>query len=193
MSLPEDIYGGGPQDTLVRYWLSTTITRDMAEISLCTPRLADPGSFILRRSTTSSGNYAISVMEKDGQIRHYQVTDLGMGQVGLVTGQAFDNLEELLLFFYEQPFPDGVGPRTPLTIMHQDLVGVELGFEEYEQMVAPMPQTLLSIPPRFSPLLPKQRGSLTLDCFALKENRHSPLFSPACSGVLAHWLLAFVA
>jgi len=40
------------------------------------------GSFILRRS--SNGNYAISVMEESNQIQHYQVTDLGMGQVTML-------------------------------------------------------------------------------------------------------------
>jgi hypothetical protein len=38
-------------------------------------------------------------------------------QVGIVTGQAFASLEDLLLFFYDKPFPDSFADHVPLTIM----------------------------------------------------------------------------
>ena len=95
-------------------------------------------------------------MEESNQIQHYQVTDLGMGQVtmldvvldvcsnrsrmfashtglllrsdaaqsqptyvqvGIVTGQAFGSLEELLFFFYSAKFPDPHEPHVQLTSM----------------------------------------------------------------------------
>jgi hypothetical protein len=43
MELPEDIYSGGPQNPLLRYWLSIDITREMAEESLMSPALAPAG------------------------------------------------------------------------------------------------------------------------------------------------------
>jgi len=86
-------------------------------------RLLFPGSFILRRSQSSYGNYAVTVVQANG-IKSYQVTDLGLGQVGLSTGQAFASLEDMLIFFYDMPFPDAGNGHVPLTIMHQTLVGV---------------------------------------------------------------------
>ena len=61
--LPEDIYSGGPQNPLLRHWLSMDITREMAEESLNSPVPAPAGSFIVRRSTSALGDYAITVSE----------------------------------------------------------------------------------------------------------------------------------
>jgi hypothetical protein len=38
-------------------------------------------------------------------------------QVGLSTGQAFASLEDMLIFFYDMPFPDAGNGHVPLTIM----------------------------------------------------------------------------
>jgi hypothetical protein len=46
MELPEDIYAGGPQNPLLRYWLSIDITREMADESLMSPVLAPAGWLI---------------------------------------------------------------------------------------------------------------------------------------------------
>ena len=43
MALPEDIYSGGPQNPLLRYWLSMDITREAAEESLMSPAQAPAG------------------------------------------------------------------------------------------------------------------------------------------------------
>jgi hypothetical protein len=55
----------------------------------------------VRRSESQPGNYAITVSE-GGRIASYKVTDLGLGQVGLTTGQSFRSLEFLLEFFYDK-------------------------------------------------------------------------------------------
>ena len=41
-----------------------------------------------------------------------------LGQVGISTGQAFASLEDLLIFFYDMPFPDAGNGHVPLTIMY---------------------------------------------------------------------------
>lgn len=123
VALREDIYGGGPMNNLLRYWLSIDITREMAEQSLSTPTMAASGSFILRRSASSAGDYAVTVVE-GRQLRSYKLTDLGLGQVAVSTGQAFASLEHLLEFFYDNPFPERGSGHVPLRIMHPNLVGV---------------------------------------------------------------------
>jgi hypothetical protein len=114
VALREDIYGGGPNNNLLRYWLSIEISREMVykfatfmiSVSfkiayffagraepvhplhrpvLFVPSLArvnnrSSGSFIVRRSTSSVGDYAITVVE-GRSLRSYKVTDLGLGQV----------------------------------------------------------------------------------------------------------------
>lgn len=86
----------------------------------------------------SDSNYAVTVVQENGT-KSYQVTDLGLGQVradcrekcrvipsvltiillqvGLSTGQAFASLEDMLIFFYDTPFPDPGDYHVPLTIM----------------------------------------------------------------------------
>ena len=141
-ALPEDIYAGGPQNPLLRYWLSIDITREAAEESLLSPTLAPSGkqraasimhaaiagaapkhsnnivagSFIVRRSVSAPGQYAITVCEGK-TIKSYKVIDLGLGQVGLKTGQAFASVEHLLEFYYDNPFPEPGDGHVPLRIM----------------------------------------------------------------------------
>eukprot|EP01147_Barroeca_monosierra_P007206 gene7206-9670_t len=131
--LREDIYGG-PEDDLLRFWLSIDIPRTLAEKSLKTPHLAPTGtrlvirsrcSFILRRSKTSPGNYAITVVQGK-TIKSYEVHDVGMGQVALSTGQAFENLETMLDFFFNRPFPDEGHGHVPLSRMHPTIHGISM-------------------------------------------------------------------
>ncbi|EGD77471.1 hypothetical protein PTSG_08566 [Salpingoeca rosetta] len=122
--LREDIYGG-PQDDLLRFWLSVDIPRQLAEKSLTTPHLAPTGSFILRRSKSSPGNYAVTVVQGK-TIKSYEIMDLGMGQIGLGTGQAFESLETMLDFFYTHPFPDEGNGHVALTRMHPHIHGVRM-------------------------------------------------------------------
>eukprot|EP00049_Salpingoeca_infusionum_P017325 m.352562 g.352562 ORF g.352562 m.352562 type:complete len:209 (-) comp16553_c0_seq1:1212-1838(-) len=117
--LKEDIYGGGPSHNILRYWLSIPITRQAAEQSLAG---APIGSFILRRSESAPGNYAVTVMQDNG-LRSYQVFDLGLGQVGLKSGQAFETLEHLIDFFYARPFPEPGNGHTTLSTMHDKIAG----------------------------------------------------------------------
>lgn len=123
MALREDIYGGGPQNDLLRYWLAMPISRQIAEKSLTRPTMAPVGSFILRRSESHPGNYALTVVE-GRVVRSYKITDLGCGQVGIETGQAFASLEHMLEYFYDKPFPRAGEGHVPLTIMHQELIGL---------------------------------------------------------------------
>ena len=131
VALPEDIYSGGPQNPLLRHWLSMDITREMAEESLNSPVPAPAGSFIVRRSTSAQGDYAITVSEGK-VIRSYKVSelnvlsvvltvgkvsDLGLGQVGVKSGGAFASLEHLLEFYYDNPFPEPGDGHVPLKIM----------------------------------------------------------------------------
>ncbi len=72
----------------------------------------------MRRSTSAPGSYAITVQEGGGTARSYQVTDLGLGQVGAGHGQAFASLEHLLEFFYDTPFPARGDGHVPLKYMY---------------------------------------------------------------------------
>ena len=49
-----------------------------------------------------------------------KITDLGCGQVGIETGQAFASLEHMLEYFYDKPFPRAGEGHVPLTIMSVD-------------------------------------------------------------------------
>jgi hypothetical protein len=97
--LREDIYSGGPsvrsplragrpsvaciahapcpagQNELLRYWLSQNISRECAERSLCEPAMAPVGSYILRRSESAPGNYALTVVE-GRLVKSYKIVDL---------------------------------------------------------------------------------------------------------------------
>lgn len=68
------------------------------------------------RRASDNVNYAITVCEGN-KICSYKVTDLGLGQVGIQTGQSFRSLEYLLEFFYEEKFPDATGTHVPLKHM----------------------------------------------------------------------------
>jgi hypothetical protein len=70
----------------------------------------------VRRSISAPGDYAITVSEGK-HIKSYKISDLGCGQVGLKTGQAFASLEHLLEFFYDNPFPEPGDGHVPLRIM----------------------------------------------------------------------------
>ena len=70
----------------------------------------------MRRSISAPGDYAITVSEGK-QIKSYKISDLGCGQVGLRTGQAFASLEHLLEFYYDNPFPEPGEGHVPLRIM----------------------------------------------------------------------------
>eukprot|EP00042_Codosiga_hollandica_P046388 m.487579 g.487579 ORF g.487579 m.487579 type:complete len:229 (+) comp57226_c0_seq1:91-777(+) len=153
--LPEDIYAGGPQNPLLRHWLSKDISRDVAEASLKTPMLAPSGSFIVRRSESSPGDYAISVVESSS-IRSYKVSDLGLGQVGLKTGQAFASLEHLLEFFYDNPFPEPGDGHVPLRIMHQYLVDGQPGMGRAAPPIPAAPRPGFAPMPQ-QPFLPMQQ------------------------------------
>eukprot|EP00039_Didymoeca_costata_P022463 m.4589 g.4589 ORF g.4589 m.4589 type:complete len:215 (+) comp3024_c0_seq1:97-741(+) len=119
VQIPEDVYRmSAPQNDLLRYWLSFPISRSAAEASLQTPSMAHPGSYIVRRSESMPGNYAITVAEGKF-VNSYKITDLGLGQVGVSSGQAFASLEHLLEFYYDKPFPDSSPGRVPLQWMHQ--------------------------------------------------------------------------
>lgn len=123
----EDIYGSAsaglwasaPQDEILRYWLSNEIPRAAAEKALSKLNgeqvFAEQGTYIVRRASDKV-NYAITVCE-GGKICSYKVTDLGLGQVGIQTGQSFRSLEYLLEFFYEERFPDATGTHSPLKHM----------------------------------------------------------------------------
>lgn len=121
--LPEDKYDAAtPQNYLLRFWLSATITRSMAEQSMS--QGAPPGSFIVRRSESQPGNYAVTVVEEGPSIQSYKVTDLGLGQVGVSTGQAFASLEYMLEFYYDKPFPEPSPTAVTLQYMHQHIAGL---------------------------------------------------------------------
>eukprot|EP00051_Salpingoeca_urceolata_P028921 m.488461 g.488461 ORF g.488461 m.488461 type:complete len:284 (+) comp25799_c0_seq1:79-930(+) len=132
VALPEDIYGGGPQNHLLRSWLAAEISREKAEYSLKHPQMARPGSYIVRRSQTSKGHYAVTVVEANNTITSYKISDLGCGQVGLRNGHAFATLEHLLEHFYDNPFPENKHPHVALKLMHPVLL---------EPASAPTPST----------------------------------------------------
>jgi len=123
VALREDVYGtpdaglwaSAPQDEILRYWLGNEIPRASAEKALSKPVFAEQGTYIVRRASDKV-NYAITVCEGN-KICSYKVTDLGLGQVGIQTGQSFRSLEYLLEFFYEEKFPDATGTHVPLKHM----------------------------------------------------------------------------
>ena len=57
-------------------------------------------------------------------IQSYKVTDLGLGQVGVSTGQAFASLEYMLEFYFDKPFPEATPTAVSLQYMHQHIVGL---------------------------------------------------------------------
>jgi len=76
--------------------------------------------FIVRRSTSRPGSYAITVQQGGNRIKSYEVHDLGFGQVsvsGAGGGMAFASLEHLLEFFFDNPFPDPTHGHVMLTSM----------------------------------------------------------------------------
>eukprot|EP00055_Hartaetosiga_balthica_P007647 m.26639 g.26639 ORF g.26639 m.26639 type:complete len:223 (+) comp5873_c0_seq1:80-748(+) len=120
--LPEDQYGEIITDDLLRWWLSIDIPRQLAEQSLSTPSLAPTGSYIVRRSLSSPGNYAITVVQGN-KITSYEILDMGLGQVSLRNGRCFASLQDLLEHFYTLPFPDEGPGHVALQAAHSNIVG----------------------------------------------------------------------
>lgn len=143
-NLKEDLYGGlpgatfnaKPTNNILRFWLSNSISRKQAEEALGEQY---KGSYIVRRSESSKNNYAVSVANASGRCVSYKVTDLGCGQIGIQTGQSFSNMEKMLEFFYDKPFPENKPGNECLQYMFQGQIP---GCPPTPQYVEPAPDAL---------------------------------------------------
>eukprot|EP00041_Stephanoeca_diplocostata_P014055 m.252214 g.252214 ORF g.252214 m.252214 type:complete len:330 (-) comp19560_c0_seq1:222-1211(-) len=118
-NLREDLYANSPKNDLLRHWLSLNITRKEAEEALAGTTV---GTFIVRRSTSALGDYAVTVSQrKQGKqyVSSYKVVNFGCGQVGTThSSNVFSGIEPMLEHFYGEPFPDAGAQRVPLLFMY---------------------------------------------------------------------------